>query len=69
MGIEKLVHARSLAKVIEKVRQMAIGEPVVTGRCRIYIKDGVRGGREINVWVYPLMEPARTFLVIGNPAI
>ncbi len=69
MGIEKLVHASSLASVIEKVRQMAIGEPAATGTCRIFIKDGVQVGREINVRVVPLMEPARSFLVIGYPGI
>ena len=69
MGVEKIVHASSLAGVIEKVRQMAIGEPEVTGKCRIYIIDKVRGSRKIHAWVYPLMEPAGTFLVIGKPAI
>ena len=68
-NIEKIVHASSLANVIEKVRQMAIVKPLVTGKCRIYIKDSVNGSRKIHAWVYPLMEPARTFLVIGNPAI
>lgn len=69
MGIEKLVHANSLASVIEKVRQMAIGEPVVTDQCKIYVNDRAQGSRKIHVWIYPLKEPARTFLVIGNPAI
>jgi hypothetical protein len=69
MGIEKLVHANSLASVIEKVRRMAIGEPVVTDQCKIYVNDRAQGSRKIHVWIYPLKEPARTFLVIGNPAI
>ena len=67
MGIEKLVHASSLANVIEKVRRMAIGEPWVGSKCSIYVKDGVKGSQKIDVWIYPLMEPARTFLVLGNP--
>lgn len=36
MGIEKIVHASSLAKVIEKVRQMALGETTVGDKCSIY---------------------------------
>jgi len=67
VGIEKLVHASSLANVIEKVRRMAIGEPWVGSKCSIYVKDGVKGSQKIDVWIYPLMEPARTFLVLGNP--
>ena len=66
MGIEKLVHASSLANVIEKVRQMAIGEPVVGNKCSIYVNNRVKGSQKIHVWVYPLMEPDRTFLVLGK---
>jgi len=36
MGIKKIVHASSLAKVIEKVRQMALGETTVGDKCSIY---------------------------------
>jgi hypothetical protein len=39
MGIEKIVHASSLAKVIEKVRQMALGEATVGGKCSIYVNN------------------------------
>ena len=69
MGIEKLVHASSLAIVIEKVRQMAIGETAVGSKCSIYVNNSVKGSQKIQVWVYPLMEPGRTFLVLGNPEI
>ena len=69
MGIEKLVHASSLASVIEKVRQMTLGEPLVTGQCCVYINDTVQGSRKLPVWVYPLTEPDKTFLVVGDPAI
>ena len=37
MGIEKIVHASFLAKVIEKVRQMALGETTVGDKCSIYV--------------------------------
>jgi hypothetical protein len=39
MGIEKIVHAGSLAKVIEKVRQMALGETTVGDKCSIYVNN------------------------------
>jgi hypothetical protein len=67
MGIEKIVHASSLAKVIEKVRQMALGETTVGDKCSIYVNMGVEGRQKIHVWVYPLSEPAGTFLVLGDP--
>ena len=67
MGIEKIVHASSLAKVIEKVRQMALGETTVGDKCSIYVNMGVEGRQKIHVWVYPLIEPAGTFLVLGDP--
>lgn len=69
MGIEKIVHASSLEKVIEKVRQMALGGPVVGDKCSIHVKNGVNGSQKIQIWVYPLNEPARTFLVLGNSDI
>lgn len=69
MGIEKLVHASSLAKVIEKVRQMALGEPMVGSRCRINVNNRGKEGQAIHVWVYPINEPVRTFLVLGHTDI
>jgi len=69
LGVEKLVHANSLARVIEKVRQMALGEPLVGSKCRINVNNRDTESQEIHIWVYPLNEPARTFLVLGNPVI
>ena len=69
MGIEKIVHASSLGTVIEKVRQMALGGPVGGEKCSIYVKNGVNGSQKIQAWVYPLTEPARAFLVLGNSDI
>ena len=69
MGIEKLVHASSLAKVIEKVRQMALGEPMVGSSCRITVNNRGKEAQAIHVWVYPIIEPVRTFLVLGNTDI
>ena len=69
MGIEKLVHASSLAKVIEKVRQMALGEPMVGSSCKITVNHRGKEGQAIHVWVYPINEPVGTFLVLGNTDI
>jgi hypothetical protein len=69
MGIEKIVHPSSLASVIEKVRQIALGEHLAGSRCRINLRNQVKNSQETHVWVYPLNEPARTFLVLGNSMI
>ena len=69
IGVEKLVHASSLAKVIEKVRQMALGESMTGSRCKINIKNRDKRSQEIHIWIYPLNEPSRTYLVLGNTII
>ena len=69
MGIEKIVHASSLANVIEKVRQMSLGKTMTGSKCRINVKDRDKNSQELDVWIYPLNEPARTFLVLGNTII
>ncbi len=69
MGIEKIVHASSLARVIEKARQMALGGPTAGDKCSIYVKNGVKESQKIHVWIYPIKEPSRAFLVLGNPDI
>ena len=67
MGIEKIVHSDSLAKVIEALRKMAIGDPGLAESCSLSIKNGHGGQRQIRVSVYPLREPSGTFLVLGDP--
>ncbi len=67
MGIEKIVHASSLADVIEKVRQMALERPAVGDNCSLHVKHRVNGSQKIRVWLYPLKEPSQTFLVLGSP--
>ena len=66
MGIEKVVHSSSLAQVIEKLRQIALGDSMAGSKCRINVKHNTEDSREISVWVYPLNEPDQTFLVLGN---
>jgi excisionase family DNA binding protein len=67
MGIEKIVHANSLAKIIEGIRQMALGDLTIKKNCRITVHSSRGGQREIQVSVYPLREPDRAFLVLGMP--
>ncbi len=67
MGIEKIVHAGSLPKVIETIRKLALGGTEVKENCSISIKNDGASPREIRVSVYPLREPAMAFLVLGVP--
>ena len=69
MGIERIVHADSLPKVIEAIRKLALGEPKVKEDCIISIKNDRASPREIRVSVYLLSEPANAFLVLGVPLI
>lgn len=69
LGIEKIVHADSLPKVIEAIRKLALGEPEVMEDCFISIKNDREGPRKIRVSVYLLREPANAFLVLGSPLI
>ena len=67
MGIEKIVYAASLPKVIEAVRKLAIGDPSPAKSCNISLNKGLGERQEIRVSVYPLREPAKAFLVLGEP--
>ena len=67
MGIEKIVHASSLAKVIEAVRKMALRDLAFEKSCSISVNSRRGGRREIQVSVFPLREPDRVFLVLGAP--
>ena len=69
MGIEKIVHADSLPKVIAAIRKLALGEPDVKEDCIISIKNDRESPRKVRVSVHPLHEPAKAFLVLGVPLI
>ena len=69
MGIERIVHANSLPKVIEAIRKLALGEPEIKQDCIISIKNHGQNPREIRLSVYLLSEPANAFLVLGVPLI
>jgi len=65
MGIEKLVHTDSLPLVIETIKNLAFDEGEVKQSCRISIIKGQVDSKQMRVSVYPLREPAMTFLVLG----
>lgn len=67
MGIEKIVHADSLPKVIETVRRLALGKSETKEECIIAIKNQREHRKKICIAVYPLREPALSFLVLGVP--
>jgi hypothetical protein len=69
VGIDKIVHAHSLPKVIEAIRKLAVGEPEVAQDCVISINNDSGSPRKVRVSVYPLHEPANAFLVLGFPLI
>ena len=67
LGIEKIVHASSLAKIIEAVRKMTLGDLAFEKSCSISVHSSRGGRREIQLSVYPLREPDKVFLVLGMP--
>ena len=67
MGIEKIVHDSSLAKIIEAIRKMMLGNLAFEKSCHISVHNSYKGRREIQVSVYPLQEPENVFLVLGVP--
>ena len=69
MGIEKIVHAHSLPKVIATIRKLALGEPEIKEDCIISIKNDRDCPRKVRVSVYLLREPANAFLVLGFPLV
>jgi excisionase family DNA binding protein len=69
MGIEKIVHASSLARIIRAIRKMMLGNLVSEKNCRISIHNSREDQQKIQVSIYPLREPKNVFLVLGMPLI
>jgi excisionase family DNA binding protein len=67
MGIERIVHADSLPKVIESLRKLALGKPETKEDCSIWVKNYRQRSIKIRVSVYPLSEPGTAFLALGMP--
>lgn len=67
MGIEKIIHPRSLEQVISCIKRKALGDPGTQSECRIYIKNHHADGMKINCSVFLLKEPKAAFLITAVP--
>ncbi len=65
MGIEKIIHPRSLEQVISCVKRNALGDQEIQSECRIYIKNHQAGGLKIRCSVFLLNEPQGAFLIMA----
>ena len=64
LGIEEVVHPESLEMVISSVKQRAMGTAATARTCRVTLKHRQTGAQPVQVAVYPLEEPAGTYLVL-----
>ena len=69
MGIEKIIHPRSLEQVISCVKRRALGDPEVQSECRIYIKNHQAGGLKIRCSVFVLKQPPGALLIMATPEL
>jgi excisionase family DNA binding protein len=67
MGIEKIIHPRSLEQVITCVKRKALGDPGTLSECRIYIKNHQVDGMKIKCSVFVLNQPPGAFLIMAVP--
>ena len=67
MGIEKIVHPRSLAAVIETTRKKALGDLTLPHNCTISINRQGQGELPVVASIHPLREPEGAFLVLAEP--
>ena len=68
MGIEKVVHPRSLAAVIETTRKKALGDLTLPHHCTISINRNGQGELSLIISIHPLKEPEGAFLVLAQAA-
>ena len=68
MGIEKLYHPHSLARIIAGDRKRALGNPDAPRIEDVYIKVPGKGKLKVRIAVYPLIEPEGTWLLLGEAA-
>ena len=67
MGVEQVVHARSLECVISSARIKALGDPGTPGEGSIYMKNNQLEQRKVKLSVFLLKEPRGAFLVFAEP--
>ena len=67
LGIEKIIHPRSLEQVISCVKRKALGDTGNPTECCIYIKNQHADGTRIRCAVFLLKEPQGAFLIMAVP--
>ena len=67
MGLEKIIHPRSLEQVISCLKRKAFGDPRLPSECRIYLKNHDADGIKISCCVFLLKEPQGAFLITAAP--
>jgi len=67
MGVEQVVHPRSLECVISSARKRALGDPGTPSQGSIYIKNNQLKHRKVKLSVFLLKEPRGAFLVFAEP--
>ena len=66
MGVERIIHPDSLESVISTTKKWALNDGSLPGIFPFYFKKGKTGKRKVHLSVYPLNEPAGTFLLMGG---
>ena len=67
VGVEQVVHPRSLECVISNARKKALGDPSTPGEGSIYLKNHQREPQKVKLSVFLLKEPQDAFLVFAEP--
>lgn len=67
MGIERVVHPDSLETMISEVKRRALGNPEIPRTHTLFLKNKQNGKLKVRNSVYPLNDPAGTFLFLAEP--
>jgi excisionase family DNA binding protein len=66
LGIEKIVHAASLASVVQGAKKLMLDERRTAGSCTLYLQNS-RGDRlKARISILPLAEPSGAYLAIAE---
>jgi excisionase family DNA binding protein len=67
MGVEQIVHPRSLECVISGAKKKALGDPDIPTESIIYIKNNQLDHIKVKLSILLLKEPQGSFLVLAQP--
>jgi hypothetical protein len=68
LGVEKMVHADSLASVVRGVKKLMLRQAGLSERCSLYLRNG-RGERlNVQLSIVSLLEPTGAYLAIADGA-